>query len=75
MYLGRRPDSDPLQELSFQDVRLYDRALTAEEVDRLTGEDIIAETLKEKPVDQWNPDEKKMAADFKYERLDPDYRS
>ena len=74
LYLGRRPDSDPLQELSFQDVRLYERVLTAEEVERLSGEDLIAEALLKKPVDQWTPDEKKMAADFKYNRLDPEFQ-
>ena len=52
MQLGwRSPDANPLRETRYQDIRLYGRALTAEEARRLPFEDYVAEVTG-KPVDQ-----------------------
>ena len=57
MQLGwRYPDATPAQETRYQDVRLYERALTADEVKRLPFEDYAAE-LAAKPSSQWNDDQ------------------
>ena len=57
MQLGwRYPDATPAQETRYQDVRLYERALTADEVKRLPFEDYAAE-LATKPTSQWNDDQ------------------
>ncbi len=59
--LGRRHDSDPMRETSFQDVRIYRRALTPEEVSRLPVEAVGAELLARKPdIGTWTPEESYM---------------
>ena len=42
-------------ETRYQDMRLYGRALTADEVKRLPFEDYVAEVAA-KPTSQWNDD-------------------
>ena len=50
MQLGwRYPDANPAQETRYQDIRLYGRALTADEVKRLPFEDYVAE-MTSKPA-------------------------
>ena len=52
MLLGwRYPDANPSRETRYQDIRLYGRALTAEEVERLPFEDYVAEVTA-KPAGQ-----------------------
>ena len=50
MHLGRRLVSNQSQECAFQDVRVYRRALTAEEAARLPFEDAAARILAAKPA-------------------------
>jgi hypothetical protein len=45
-HLGRRDDAEPLRETSYQDVRVYRRALAADEVARLPFEDLTAENCR-----------------------------
>ena len=64
LHLGRRDDYLPMRETRFQDVRLYKRALAAEEVTRLPFEDIAAEIIARQPDPaKWTTDERFVALD------------
>ena len=70
MQLGwRSPDANPLRETRYQDIRLYGRALTAEEARRLPFEDYIAEVTA-RPVDKWNADELHAVSNFYFTYID-----
>ncbi|WP_348263228.1 DUF1553 domain-containing protein [Telmatobacter sp. DSM 110680] len=70
MQLGwRSPGSHPLRETRYQDIRLYGRALAAEEVRRLPFEDYVAE-ITGKPVSSWNPDELHVVSNFYFNNVD-----
>jgi len=63
-HLGRRDDANPLRETSYQDIRLYRRALTEEEVARLPFEDLAAEIVTRQPDPaQWTTLETFIAAE------------
>ncbi len=54
MQLGMRyPEADPAREARYQDIRLYGRALAADEVKRLPFEDYVAE-IATSPQSTWN---------------------
>ncbi len=75
MQLGWRfPEVDPAHDTRYQDVRLYARALSAQEVSRLPYEDYAAE-LVAKPASQWNADELHALGDFYFDRVDPSARA
>jgi len=75
MQLGwRYPDSHPSKEARFQDVRLYARTLSSDEVSRMPFEDYVAELAK-KPFDRWNDDQWHVAAEFYLRRVDSSARS
>ena len=62
--LGQRVDSDRLRESSFQDVRVYHRALDAAEFSRLPYEDPGAEILTaEHDPEKWTPQQKFVTLD------------
>jgi hypothetical protein len=67
--LARRTGSDASPETSFQDVRLYARALDADEMRRLPHEDLAAEVLQ-RPMATWNTDERKLVTDFFFASMD-----
>ncbi len=70
LQLGWRwPDATPAQETRYQDIRLYERALTADEVKRLPFEDYVAE-LAAKPTSQWNEDQWHAASQFYLNSVD-----
>ncbi|HEY1901990.1 MAG TPA: DUF1553 domain-containing protein [Terracidiphilus sp.] len=70
MQLGwRYPDVNPARDTRYQDIRLYGRALTAEEAKRLPFEDYVAEVTA-KPAAKWNTDEAHAVADFYFNNLD-----
>ncbi len=70
MLLGwRHPDANPSRETRYQDIRLYGRALTAEEVERLPFEDYVAEVTA-KPPDKWNSDEAQAVNEFYFDHVD-----
>ncbi len=70
MQLGQRsPDANPARETRYQDIRLYGRALSAEEAKRLPFEDYVAEVTG-KPADKWNADEWHVVSDFYFDNLD-----
>jgi mono/diheme cytochrome c family protein len=75
MQLGwRSPDSNPARETRYQDIRLYSRALTADEASRLPFEDYVAE-LTSKPSVKWNTDELHAVSDFYFTNVDPAARA
>lgn len=58
-HLGRRDDESPKRETRFQDIRLYRRALTSDEVARLPFEDYAAEIVAREPEPaRWTTDER-----------------
>jgi len=66
-HLGRRDDADPMRETSYQDVRLYRRELSAEEVARLPFEDLSSEIIARQPDPaRWTTDEAFIVADRFY---------
>jgi len=70
MQLGwRYPDATPAQETRYQDIRLYARSLTVEEVKRLPYEDYVAEVTA-KPVGQWNEDQWHAVSAFYFNDVD-----
>jgi len=71
MQLGsRHPDANPARETRFQDIRLYGRVLSADEVRRLPFEDYVAE-ITAKPADKWSADELHVVSDFYFNNIDP----
>lgn len=75
MQLGwRYPDATPVHETRYQDVRLYSRALSAEEVERLPLEDYVAE-LAAKPTGNWNDDQWHAATKFYLNRVDQSFQA
>ena len=70
MQLGwRYPDADPARETRYQDIRLYGRALTPEEAQRLPFEDYVAEVIS-KPSEKWSRDERHAVSDFYFNYVD-----
>jgi hypothetical protein len=70
MLLGwRHPDANPSRETRYQDIRLYGRRLTADEVQRLPFEDYVAEVTA-KPSDKWNRDEAHAVSEFYFNNID-----
>jgi hypothetical protein len=74
MQLGwRSPDVNPAKELRYQDIRLYGRSLSADEVRRLPFEDYVAE-IAAKPMGQWTDDQWHVASEFYLNNVDPLFR-
>jgi hypothetical protein len=64
MQLGwRYPDAVPAQDTRYQDIRLYARALGADEAKRLPFEDYAAEVTA-KPTRDWNQDQWHAVSEF-----------
>lgn len=67
MHIGRREDEQPLRETRFQDLRLYARALSAEEFTRLPFEDVASQIIAREPDPaKWSEDEKFVVLDRWY---------
>jgi hypothetical protein len=74
MQLGwRHPEDNPAHETRYQDLRVYSRALTAEEAKRLPFEDYVAEVAS-KPASQWNEDQWHVTSQFYLNNVDKAYR-
>jgi hypothetical protein len=68
--LGRKsPDALPARDTRYQDIRLYTRALTAQEAKRLPLEDYVAEIIS-KPREQWNRDQWHAVNEFYFNQVD-----
>ena len=75
MQLGwRYPDAGPARDTRYQDIRLYGRALTGEEAERLPYEDYVAE-VTDKPIGRWNADQWHAVSDFYLKNVDPSSRA
>jgi hypothetical protein len=73
--LGRRHASDPMREVSLQDVRLYRRAVTPEEFTRLPFEDPAAEILAASPEpEKWSSLQRFVVLDRFFLAQAPDAR-
>jgi hypothetical protein len=70
LQLGRKsPDAQPARDTRYQDMRLYGRVLTAEEVKRLPFEDYVAE-ITSRPASQWDPDQWHAVSEFYFKDVD-----
>jgi hypothetical protein len=70
LQLGRKsPDAQPARDTRYQDIRLYGRLLTAEEVKRLPFEDYVAE-ITSTPASHWDPDQWHAVSDFYFNNVD-----
>ncbi len=75
MQLGwRYPDASPSRDTRYQDMRLYGRALAAEEAKRLPFEDYVAEVIG-KPTGKWNDDQWHAVSEFYLNSVDPAFRA
>ncbi len=70
-HLGRRHDHHPMRETRFQDIRLYSRCLSADEVRRLPFEDYAAE-IAAKPAAEWNPEQRWVMSETFFRHYDKD---
>jgi hypothetical protein len=70
MQLGwRYPDQNPARETRYQDIRVYARSLSAEEIMRLPFEDYAAEVIR-RPPSSWTADELHALSDYYFNRID-----
>jgi hypothetical protein len=75
MQLGwRNPEEHPAKDARYQDIRLYARALNADEVERLPFEDYAAETASH-PSSQWTKDQWHVMSEFYLNHVDPTYQA
>ncbi len=74
-WLGRRHDAEPMQATAYQDLRIYKRALTPEEVARLPREDFAAEIIGKKKQAEWTNDERKAIEDHFFTAIDAETKS
>ncbi|HEX6504119.1 MAG TPA: DUF1549 domain-containing protein, partial [Terriglobales bacterium] len=63
------PDADPLRQSAYQDFRLFQRALSAQEAARLPVEDYVAEIVQ-KPMSGWSEDEFHAVSEFYFAQRD-----
>lgn len=71
LWIGRRnPSGEILQETGYQDMRIYQRALTSEEVARLQYETHAAKILAEKKAGPWTSDERHILSRYYFQQID-----
>jgi Protein of unknown function (DUF1553)/Protein of unknown function (DUF1549)/Planctomycete cytochrome C/Concanavalin A-like lectin/glucanases superfamily len=70
----RYPEASPSHDTRYQDVRLYSRALSADEIRRVPFEDYVAEVTS-KPTSQWNEDQWHAVSQFYLNNVDKTYRA
>jgi len=69
----RNPEEHPAKDARYQDIRLYARALSPDEVERLPFEDYVAEIVSH-PSSQWSADQWHAISDFFLNHVDPSYQ-
>jgi hypothetical protein len=75
MQLGwRDPEEHPAKDARYQDIRLYARALRADEVERLPFEDYVAEIATHPPT-EWTADQWHVMSEFYLNHVDPSYQA
>ena len=70
----RYPEASPAHDTRYQDVRLYGRTLTSDEMKRLPFEDYVAEVTS-KPTSQWNDDQWHAVSQFYLNSVDKSYQA
>ena len=70
----RHPEEHPAKDVRYQDVRLYTRSLSPNEVDRLPFED-YAEEVASHPASQWTTDQWHVMSEFYLNHVDPTYQA
>jgi hypothetical protein len=65
----RNPDEHPAKDARYQDIRLYGRTLTPDEVNRLPFEDYVAE-ISTRPVAKWTRDQSHVVTTFYLNHID-----
>jgi len=77
MQLGwRDPEEHPAKEARYQDIRLYARTLSPDEVERLPFEDYAAEIASHPPSpSQWTTDQWHVIREFYLNHVDPSYQA
>jgi hypothetical protein len=65
----RNPETEPARDTRYQDLRLYARALSPDEVKRLPYEDYVSEVTA-KPVNQWDRDQWHAVTSFYLNSVD-----
>ena len=70
----RNPDEHPAKDARYQDIRLYERALTQDEVKRLPFEDYSSE-IAALPSERWTEDQWHVITEFYLNDVDPKYRA
>jgi Protein of unknown function (DUF1553)/Protein of unknown function (DUF1549)/Planctomycete cytochrome C/Concanavalin A-like lectin/glucanases superfamily len=74
MQLGwRDPEEHPAKDARYQDIRLYARALAADETQRLPFEDYVAE-IAARPPAEWTTDQWHVITQFYLNNVDATYR-
>jgi len=75
MQLGwRHPDEHPAKDARYQDIRLYGRTLTRDEVARVPFEDYAADVAS-RPSSQWTADQWQVMSEFYLNHVDPSYQA
>jgi hypothetical protein len=75
MQLGWRDSEEhPAKEARYQDIRLYARTLSPDEVERLPFEDYAAE-IASHPASQWTTDQWHVMREFYLNHADPSYQA
>jgi hypothetical protein len=75
MQLGwRDPEEHPAKDVRYQDIRLYARTLSPDEVERLPFEDYAAE-IASHPPSEWTADQWHVMSEFYLNHVDPSYQA
>jgi Protein of unknown function (DUF1553)/Protein of unknown function (DUF1549)/Planctomycete cytochrome C/Concanavalin A-like lectin/glucanases superfamily len=75
MQLGwRNPEEHPAKDARYQDIRLYARTLSPDEVERLPFEDYAAE-IASHPPQEWTADQWHVMSEFYLNHVDPSYQA
>jgi hypothetical protein len=69
---GRRDSGGGAEGISVQDLRIYRRVLTADEIKALAGRDTLAAILQA-PPDKFNPAQQRFALHYYLQKVDPKY--
>jgi hypothetical protein len=70
----RDPEEHPAKEARYQDIRLYARTLSPDEIERLPFEDYAAE-IASHPTSQWTADQWHVMSEFYLNHLDASYQA
>jgi hypothetical protein len=70
----KESDRSPMLEAAFQDIRLYGRILTGDEIRGTMDRDVVAE-LVARPEATWNADDRRVVQNYFLRHVDPEARA